>query len=112
MAKNKTTETEGSVSDFINNIENENKRSDSFRMAEILAGVTGYTAKMWGPAIIGFGARHYKYESGREGDIMLVGFSPRKAPSHFILLISRAGKHYCNNSESILPPRAAFILKG
>ena len=79
MAKNKTTETESSVTDFINNfVDNEAKRNDAFELIEIMNKVTGFEPKMWGPSIIGFGSYHYKYESGRAGDAPLAGFSPRK----------------------------------
>ena len=79
MAKNKTKETENSVNDFINAVENQQKRDDSFRLLEIMRDVSGHEPKMWGPSIIGFGSYHYKYASGHEGDAPLVGFSPRKA---------------------------------
>ena len=80
MAKNKTTETESSVIDFINTIvEDETKRNDAFELIKIMQQQTGFEAKMWGPSIIGFGSYHYKYDSGHEGDAPLVGFSPRKA---------------------------------
>jgi hypothetical protein len=78
MAKNKTTPTDRSVTDFISNIENEGKRDDSFKLIEIFRSITGHDPKMWGPSIIGFGSYHYKYESGHEGDAPLAGFSPRK----------------------------------
>lgn len=77
MAKNKTTETSGSVTDFINKVADETKRKDSFRIVEIIEKQTGLKAKMWGTAIVGFGSYHYKYDSGHEGDAPLVGFSPR-----------------------------------
>ncbi|MFH6999522.1 DUF1801 domain-containing protein [Flavobacterium sp. FlaQc-57] len=79
MAKNKTTETESSVVDFINTVEDEAKRNDSFELIKIMQKVTGSDAIMWGPSIIGFGSYHYKYASGHEGDAPLAGFSPRKA---------------------------------
>lgn len=78
MAKNKTTQTDNSVTKFINNVENEVKRDDSFKLIEIFKSITGHDPKMWGPSIIGFGSYHYKYESGHEGDAPLAGFSPRK----------------------------------
>jgi len=78
MATNKTTETENSVTDFIDQVADETKRKDSFEIIKIMEEATGLPAKMWGPAIVGFGSYHYKYESGREGDAPLVGFSPRK----------------------------------
>lgn len=78
MAKNKTTETENSVIDFINLVTDETKRNDSFRIVELMKSQTGFEPKMWGPSIIGFGSYHYKYNSGHEGDMPLIGFSPRK----------------------------------
>jgi hypothetical protein len=77
--ENKTKPTEISVESFINTVPDEQKRKDSFALVEIMKRMTGFEPKMWGPAIIGFGSYHYKYASGREGDICLVGFSPRKA---------------------------------
>jgi hypothetical protein len=102
MAKNKTSETESSVADFINSVADETRRADSFRLVEIMAQQIGYPAKMWGPAIIGFGSCHYKYESGHEGDMPLAGFSPRKAAITLYLaqdpktkeeLLQKLGKH-------------------
>jgi hypothetical protein len=78
MAKNKTTETASNVIDFINAIDNQQKRDDSFLLIKLMHEVSGYEAKMWGPSIIGFGSYHYKYPSGHEGDAPLIGFSPRK----------------------------------
>jgi hypothetical protein len=78
MAENKTQKTEASVIDFLNTLPEETKRQDSFTLVELLKQVSGNEPKMWGPSIIGFGEMHYKYESGREGDTCLVGFSPRK----------------------------------
>ncbi|WP_316845647.1 DUF1801 domain-containing protein [Pedobacter psychrodurus] len=78
MAQNKTTENDLSVSDFINTVTDETKRKDCFELSAMITGKTGFTAKMWGTAIVGFGSYHYKYESGREGDAPLVGFSPRQ----------------------------------
>ncbi len=80
MAKNKTTETEVDVFDFINSyVDNEQKKTDSFRLVELLSKWSGFEPKMWGPTIIGFGNYHYKYASGHEGDAPILGFSPRKA---------------------------------
>ncbi|MDR7240580.1 DUF1801 domain-containing protein [Neobacillus drentensis] len=75
----KTKETDHSVIEFIENVDNPKKREDAYKLIDIFAETTGYEAKMWGPSIIGFGSYHYKYESGHEGDAPLVGFSPRKA---------------------------------
>lgn len=79
MYEVKTKESDNSVIEFIENVENPKKREDAYKLLDIFTEATGYTAKMWGPSIIGFGAYHYKYASGHEGDAPLVGFSPRKA---------------------------------
>ena len=79
MATNKTMETAASVTEFIEAVENEQKRKDSYQLIEMMKAVTAQEPKMWGPSIIGFGSYHYKYESGHEGDAPLLGFSPRKA---------------------------------
>jgi hypothetical protein len=78
MAENKTVPTDQSVEDFLNSIEDERKRTDSFTLVDLMREVTGVAPRMWGGSIVGFGSCHYKYASGREGDTMLVGFSPRK----------------------------------
>lgn len=80
MAKNKTTETNINVIDFIESyVDNEEKKVDSFKLIELMSEWSGFEPKMWGPTIIGFGSYHYKYASGHEGDAPLLGFSPRKA---------------------------------
>jgi len=102
MAKNKTTETESSVTDFINAVEDTAKRNDSFELVKIMQKESGFESKMWGPGIIGFGSYHYKYDSGHEGDAPLVAFSPRKAAISLYCytttenkeeLLSKLGKH-------------------
>lgn len=75
----KMKETDASVIEFIEAVDNTKKREDAYRLLEIFEKTSGYKAKMWGPSIIGFGTYHYKYASGHEGDAPLVGFSPRKA---------------------------------
>ncbi len=80
MAKNKTIFTDNSVIDFINTfVDNDQKKSDSFQLIELMSKWSGFEPKMWGPTIIGFGNYHYKYASGHEGDAPIIGFSPRKA---------------------------------
>lgn len=79
MYEQKTKETDHSVIEFIDNVENLKKREDAYKLLDIFTETTGYPAKMWGPSIIGFGSYHYKYESGHEGIAPLAGFSPRKA---------------------------------
>jgi hypothetical protein len=78
MAKNKTTETTQSVTAFVKSVSDQSKREDCSSLVEIMRPRTGFEATMWGPSIIGFGSCHYKYESGREGDMPLAAFSPRK----------------------------------
>lgn len=78
MAENKTKQANESVEAFLNKVDNEQKRADCIAVAKLMEEVTGEKAKMWGPSIVGFGSYHYKYESGREGDSCVVGFSPRK----------------------------------
>lgn len=87
MAKNKTTETEYSVIDFINTIEDDIKRADAYELVKLMQKTTGFQAKMWGPSIIGFGSYHYKYTSGNEGDAPLAGFSPRKTATSLYLYL-------------------------
>ena len=102
QAQNKTTENDSSVTDFLNTVTDAAKREDSFRIVEFFRKHTGFEPKMWGTAIIGFGTCHYKYSSGREGDMPLAGFSPRK--NNIVLyfdsefesrdaLLSQLGKH-------------------
>lgn len=103
MAKNKTTETNESILDFINTfVEDETKRNDAFELIKIIQEVIHFEPKMWGPSIIGFGSYHYKYASGHEGDAPLVGFSPRKTAISLYInvptenrdeLLSKLGKH-------------------
>ena len=78
MTENKTRPTDESVLDFLQNVENQTRREDALKLLEIMKAITGEEAVMWGASIVGFGSYHYKYESGREGDMPLVGFSPRK----------------------------------
>lgn len=75
---NKTRATALSVAAFLNSIEDKDRRADAKKVAAIMRKVTGAKAVMWGSSIVGFGQYHYQYESGREGDFMLAGFSPRK----------------------------------
>jgi hypothetical protein len=102
MAKNKTTETSKSVTQFLNALSDKNKRNDSLAIIKIMTAETGFEPKMWGPSIIGFGTYHYKHESGREGDMPIVAFSPRSTAIVLYLsanfkdrdsLLQKFGKH-------------------
>jgi Domain of unknown function (DU1801) len=79
MAANKTKPTKTSVASFVDAIPEPAKRSDAKALIALMERATGEKPTLWGPSIIGFGTHHYTYASGREGDTVLVGFSPRKA---------------------------------
>lgn len=78
MQENKTKETKLDPIEFIQSIEDEVKRNDCMIIYNLFKDIIGVDAKMWGESIIGFGTHHFKYESGREGDWFIAGFSPRK----------------------------------
>jgi hypothetical protein len=107
MAENKTKPTDKSVTEFLESVEDKTKREDSFKLVELMQEITGEEPKMWGPTMVGFGTYHYKYESGREGDAMRVGFSPRKANLVLYIiagfaeeqgLLNKLGKHSTGKS--------------
>ena len=77
-AEVKTKVNDASVTDFLNSVTDEQKRKDSFEILKMMKQITKEEPKMWGASIVGFGSYHYKGASGREGDWMLTGFSPRK----------------------------------
>ena len=79
MAENKTKPTNIRVSAFLDALPDETKRTDSKVLVKLMQRVTGEKPTMWGPSIVGFGAVHYKYETGREGDMPIAAFSPRKS---------------------------------
>jgi uncharacterized protein DUF1801 len=78
MAENKTKPTKSSVTAFLNKIKDRPLRDDCFAILELMQKVSNSEPVMWGSAIVGFGTYHYVYESGREGDTIVIGFSPRK----------------------------------
>jgi len=78
MTQNKTTRNKYSVVKFLDTIPGEQKRKDARTLLELMKETTGLEPEMWGSSLIGYGNYHYKYESGREGDFFLTGFSPRK----------------------------------
>ncbi len=77
MAEAKTRKTRASVSEFLNSIDDKQRRADCKAVAKMMREATGNKAAMWGPSMVGFGSYHYKYASGREGDWFLAGFAPR-----------------------------------
>lgn len=101
MAENKTVETDASVTDFLDAIENQTRRRDGFAVLDLMREASGLEPRMWGPSMIGFGRYHYRYDSGREGDMPRMAFSPRKANLVLYLsfdeenyrLLAKLGKH-------------------
>jgi hypothetical protein len=107
MAESKTKPTAQSVERFLKGISDAGRREDCFTVAKIMEEITGCEPKMWGTSIVGFGSRHLKYASGREGDWPLVCFSPRKQNLTLYItsgfdtyesLIQKLGKHKGTNS--------------
>ncbi|MEO0872519.1 MAG: DUF1801 domain-containing protein [Pseudomonadota bacterium] len=104
MAENKTKPTTVDPRDFVAAVEHDRRRRDAERLLDIFQDVTGLEPRMWGPSLIGYGRYHYKYDSGREGDMLMTGFSPRKANLVMYIMpgyqgdamqgmLSRLGKH-------------------
>lgn len=113
MAKNKTTETTASAADFINSyVEDEQKKADSFQLIELMQQWSGFEPKMWGPTIVGFGSYHYKYASGHEGDMPLIGFSPRKAAfSLYVFSPAPDNNHLLNDLGKFKIAKACIYIK-
>lgn len=102
MSDMKTKLNDGDVFAFLNSVENEQRRKDSFIVLEMMKEISGKEPKMWGDSIVGFDTFHYVYASGREGDWMKIGFSPRKQALTLYLnygyenktdLLDKLGKH-------------------
>lgn len=105
MTKNKTVETEVAVVDFLDSfVESNQKKAESLQLVDLMRVWTGFEPKMWGPSIIGFGSYHYRYDSGHEGDMPLIGFSPRKAA--FSLYVYSP----TSESEKLLPQLGKFTM--
>lgn len=111
--KNKTTETEVNVNDFINSfVDNEQKKEDSLRLIDLMKKWSGFKPKMWGPSIIGFGSYHYKYESGHEGDAPLIAFSPRKAAfSLYVFSPTNENKNLLDDLGKFKMAKACIYVK-
>ncbi len=101
-AEQKTLPTKVTVKDFLNTIEDETMRDDCLTVAVMMEKITKEKSVMWGPAIVGYGKYHYKYDSGHEGDACIIGFSPRKSSltlyvgrefAGFDELMGKLGKH-------------------
>lgn len=107
MAENKTVANDGDVEAFIESIEDENQRNDAHSIMKMMEEITGESPTMWGTSIVGFGSYHYVYASGRKGDFMMTGFSPRKRNTSIYVmpgfseygdLLSKLGKHKLGRS--------------
>lgn len=107
LAELKTKQNDRNVKEFLNTLTDDKKREDSFKILELMKSVAKEEPKMWGNSIIGFGSYHYKYESGRESDWFLTGFSPRKQNlaiyimpgfSRYSELLKKLGKHSIGKS--------------
>jgi len=106
-AENKTQATVTRVEDFVTGIADENQRADARSLIAMMMGLSGEPATMWGPSIIGFGRYRYRYDSGREGEMCRIGFSPRKGQTVLYLidgfqghaeLMAKLGKHKTGKS--------------
>ncbi|MBT2129732.1 DUF1801 domain-containing protein [Aliiroseovarius lamellibrachiae] len=102
MTQNKTQPTGASVVDFIAAVTPERRRKDAETLNALFQHITGFNPQLWGPSIIGYGRYHYRYETGREGDFLATGFSPRKAALSIYIMpgyqdyrdtLARLGKH-------------------
>ncbi|MEM9421073.1 MAG: DUF1801 domain-containing protein [Pseudomonadota bacterium] len=102
VSRNKTIATDASVDAFLKAIKHPTRKADALRLREMMERITGCPPVMWGASIVGFDQYHYKYDSGREGDNMMIGFSPRKASLSLYIMpgmaliethLKRLGKH-------------------
>ena len=107
MSEVKTKPNKAKVEDYLNGVENDTKREDSFAILELMKQVTGVEPIMWGDSIVGFGTYKYKYASGKEGEWMVTGFSPRKQNLTLYImsgfdeydgLLEKLGKHTTGKS--------------
>jgi len=78
-SENKTLPTDRNVEEFLGMVPHPVRRADAFVLLELMSRLTGEEPVLWGPSMVGFGSYHYRYASGREGDALAVGFSPRSA---------------------------------
>ncbi|HTR01293.1 MAG TPA: DUF1801 domain-containing protein [Candidatus Acidoferrum sp.] len=92
MAAIKTKKNTASVADFMDAVPNETRRADAKAVAKLMRKITGKPPKMWGPSIVGFDQYHYQYDSGHEGDLCMLGFSPRGSALVLYLLVGFDGQ--------------------
>jgi hypothetical protein len=93
MAANKTKATTDSVEAFLDKVPNATRRGDAYALVKMMQAITRQPPKMWGPSIVGFGSYHYKYATGREGDIPMAGFSPRSGATTVYVMSAMPGFH-------------------
>jgi len=107
MSENKTRPTTQTAADFIAAVDHPTRRADAVVMDAMFQNITGWKPRMWGPSMVGYGSYHYTYDSGRSGDFLATGFSPRKAnmsiyimPGYadFSDILARLGKHKIGKS--------------
>lgn len=113
MAKLKSQDTGKDVYEFINSFAvTDQKKADSYELIELMEGVTGHKARMWGPTIIGFGTYHYKYASGHEGDAPMLGFSLRKSAfSLYVYTGLEEHKHLLQGLGNFTMGKACIYVK-
>lgn len=102
MSENKTQPTEASVKAYIDSVDHARKREEAHVLDALFRRVTGKKPTMWGPSMIGYGSYHYKYDSGREGDFLRTGFSPRKAKHSIYLMGGYCEDITASKSEELL----------
>ena len=127
MAELKTKRTDASVEEFLNGVDDEQRRRDCFRVLEIMKAATRTEPAMWGTSIVGFGRYNYKYESGTKGEWFLMGFAPRRQDLTLYLmsgayrypeLLKKLGKHktgkaclYIKKLEDVHLPTLKQLIK-
>ncbi|NOC46155.1 DUF1801 domain-containing protein [Ruegeria sp. HKCCD7559] len=104
---NKTVPTDQSVENFLKTVQPARRAEDAHQLDKLFRATTGFKPVMWGPSIVGYGRYHYRYKTGREGDFLATGFSPRKSAlviyimpgyADFADLMARLGKHKLSKS--------------
>jgi len=106
MAENKTKPTKLSVAAFIDALTDQTRRADAKALVKLMQSATGEKPTMWGPSIIGFGSYHHTYDSGREGDMPVAGFSPRKAATVLYITTGFSG------AEALLAKLGKYTATG
>lgn len=119
MAQNKTQPTDADVGQHLNQIPDPRRQADARVVCDVMAEITGFPPRMWGPSMIGFGDHHYVYESGREGDTFVVGLAARKSAITLYLTslrpldsdaLERLGRHRTGKGCVYIPSLADVDL--